>query len=266
MAPVEPSPVEEKNPKKEPKKRRRSEPEDSHNKPSKSKFQEYLELEMGGAAGREEDLETERKLAKKLRVKKGKLGGPDDGMDDLFGDLGFGGDYGSDGETREYGEDMVDDTKLEKKKRRKKNKKVKDDAAEEGDGKVAEADKKKQKKKKKKAKDDATEEPGGGGVEMAEESDVLVHESEGEELNVVETPSVSKAKYVPPSLRAISTSEAEEISVLRRRVRGVISNMSFFFASVEHICVPYPFCLGAYSHRWLHSFLYIRASEQAFGV
>lgn len=228
---AEPSPVEEKKPKREPKRRRRAEPEDSGHKP-KTKFQEYLELEMGGAAaGREEDLETERKLAKKLKVKKGKLGGPDDGMDDLFGDLGFGGDYGSDGEMGEYGEDMVDDAEPEKKKRRKKSKKVKDDVAEEDDGDVAEdskAEKKKKKRKnKKKVKDDATEEePGGGGVEMAEESDVSVDESEGEELNVVETPSVSKAKYVPPSLRATSNSEAEEISALRRRLRGLLNRLS----------------------------------------
>ncbi|EMS52341.1 Nucleolar MIF4G domain-containing protein 1 [Triticum urartu] len=185
---MEPSPAEEVKPKKEPKKRRR-EPEDSH-KP-KSKFQEYLEMEMGGAAvGREEDLEMERKLAKKLRVKKGKLGGPDDGMDDLFADLGFCGDYGSDGETK--------DTKPEKKKRSRKNKNVKDDAMEEGSGKVVDdnkVDKKKKKRKNKKVKDDASEEPGGGGVEMAEESDVSVHESEDEEPNVVETPPVSKAKY-----------------------------------------------------------------------
>lgn len=227
-ASVEPSPVEEKKPKKEHKKRRRSEPEDSH-KP-KSKFQEYLKIEMGGAAGMEEDLETERKLAKKLRVKKGKLGGPDDGMDDLFGDLGFGGDYGSDGDMREYGEDMVDDAEPEKKKRRKKNKKAKDDSAEEDDGEVAEdskVDKKKRKKKnKKKVRDDAGEELNAGGAEMAEESDVSAHESEGEELNVVETPSVSKAKYVPPSLRAIPSSEAAEISVLRRRVRGLLNRLS----------------------------------------
>uniref|UniRef100_A0ACD5VGC6 Uncharacterized protein n=1 Tax=Avena sativa TaxID=4498 RepID=A0ACD5VGC6_AVESA len=225
---VEPSSVEEKKPKKEPKKRRRGEPEDSH-KP-KSKFQEYLEMEMGGVAGREEDLETERKLAKKLRVKKGKLGGPDDGMDDLFGDLGFGGDYGSDGEMREYGEDMLDDAKPEKKKRRNKNKKAKGDSAEEGDGEVVEdskVDKKKQKRKNKKnVRNDAREELGAGGAEMAEERDVSAHESEGEKLNVVETPSVSKAKYVPPSLRAIPSSEAEEISVLRRRVRGLLNRLS----------------------------------------
>ncbi|CAM0943715.1 unnamed protein product [Alopecurus aequalis] len=227
---VEPSPVEEKKPKREPRKRRREQPEDSHtNSKPNTKFHKYLKMEMGSAAGREEDLETERRLAKKLKVKKGKLGGPDDGMDDLFGDLGFGGDYGSDGEENGFDGEMVDAAKPEKKKRGRKSKKVKDDAAEEGDGKVADAgkvDKKKQKRKhKKKVKGDATEEPGGD-EEMAEESDASAHESEGEELHVVGTPSASKAKYVPPSLRAVSSSEAEEISVLRRRVRGLLNRLS----------------------------------------
>ncbi|KQK00385.1 nucleolar MIF4G domain-containing protein 1 [Brachypodium distachyon] len=221
MAAVESSPVEEKKPKKEPKKRRR-EPED--NRKSKSKFQEYLEMEMGGVVGGEEDLETERKLAKKLRVKNGKLGGPDDGMDDLFGDLGFGGDFGSDGETEGYSRNMVDDIKPEKKKRVSKSKKEKDDATEEG--KVSKVDKKKQKRKNKKVKDDAVEEPDAGSVEITEEKDVTVYESEGGEPNVVEQPAVSKAKYVPPSLRGIASSEAEEVSVLRRRVRGLLNKLS----------------------------------------
>uniref|UniRef100_I1PSF2 MI domain-containing protein n=1 Tax=Oryza glaberrima TaxID=4538 RepID=I1PSF2_ORYGL len=197
--PVEPSaessPVEEKKPKKEPtnvKKRRR----DTEAKPkSKSKFQEYLEMERGGAVSREEDLETERRLAKKLKVKKGKLGGPDDGMDSLFADLGFEGDFGSDDEAKEFDWNTVDDTKV---------------------------DKKKGKKKKKKVKNDATEELYDGGV--GEENDEAVQQSENEEPNVVELPMASKAKYVPPSLRATSNSESEEIAQIRRRVRGVTLN------------------------------------------
>ncbi|XP_052155498.1 uncharacterized protein LOC127773471 [Oryza glaberrima] len=199
--PVEPSaessPVEEKKPKKEPtnvKKRRR----DTEAKPkSKSKFQEYLEMERGGAVSREEDLETERRLAKKLKVKKGKLGGPDDGMDSLFADLGFEGDFGSDDEAKEFDWNTVDDTKV---------------------------DKKKGKKKKKKVKNDATEELYDGGV--GEENDEAVQQSENEEPNVVELPMASKAKYVPPSLRATSNSESEEIAQIRRRVRGLLNRLS----------------------------------------
>lgn len=194
---VESSPVEEKKPKKEPtnvKKRRR----DTEAKPkSKSKFQEYLEMERGGAVSREEDLETERRLAKKLKVKKGKLGGPDDGMDSLFADLGFEGDFGSDDEAKEFDWNTVDDT---------------------------EVDKKKGKKKKKKVKNDPTEELYDGGV--GEENDEAVQQSENEEPNVVELPMASKAKYVPPSLRATSNSESEEIAQIRRRVRGLLNRLS----------------------------------------
>lgn len=48
-------------------------------KMSKSKFSEYLEMEMGrGLISEEDDLRLERKLAKKLKVKNGKLGGNDE--------------------------------------------------------------------------------------------------------------------------------------------------------------------------------------------
>jgi len=75
MPAVEPNPEEGKKMKKEPatvKKKRKRELEGKH-KP-KSNFQEYLEMEMGGAVSMEEDLEMERRLAKKLKVKKGKFG------------------------------------------------------------------------------------------------------------------------------------------------------------------------------------------------
>ncbi|KAF0925641.1 hypothetical protein E2562_017216 [Oryza meyeriana var. granulata] len=194
---VESSPVEEKKPKEEPtsvKKRRR----DPEAKPkSKSKFQEYLEMERGGAVSREEDLETESRLAKKLKVKKGKLGGPDDGMDNLFADLGFEGDFGSDDEAKELDWNTVDHTKV---------------------------DKKEGKKKKKKVKNDATEELYYGGV--GEEYDEAVQQSENQEPNVVELPTASKAKYLPPSLRATSNTESEEISQMHRRVRGLLNRLS----------------------------------------
>lgn len=51
-------------------------------KKSTTKFSEYLEMEMGrdNNISGEKDLILERKLAKKLKVKNGKLGGPDDDM------------------------------------------------------------------------------------------------------------------------------------------------------------------------------------------
>ncbi|KAG8067174.1 hypothetical protein GUJ93_ZPchr0005g14440 [Zizania palustris] len=194
---VESIPVEENKQKKEPTgvKRRRG-PEVKRKSKSK-KFQEYLEMERGGAVSREEDLETERRLAKKLRVKKGKLGGPDDGIDSLFADLGFEGDIGLDDEVKEIDWNTMDDSKVEKKRR---------------------------KRKKKKVENDVTKELYDEGVD--EENDAKFQDSEDIETNVVELPTVSKVKYVPPSLRATSNSESEEISQMRRRVRGLLNRLS----------------------------------------
>lgn len=279
MPAVEPNPVEEKKPKKEPvgmKKKRKKEAEGKRN--PKSNFQEYLEMEMGGAVSMEEDLEMERRLAKKLKVKKGKLGGPDDGMDELFADLGFGGNFDSDADTEEYDWNVAYDTDLDKKKGKKKKKKAKkddmeteepDDMVEENGGKkkrkkkvkkddlereepdamVEENGGKKKKKKKVKKDDLETEELDDRGeendqnqkaqkddsemgelddrvVDMDEENDGEFMESEDGEPNVVELPTESKGKYVPPSLRGASNSESEEIAQMRRRVRGLLNRLS----------------------------------------
>lgn len=54
-------------------------------KSKKTKFEEYLEMDMQkGAVPSEEDLALESKLAKKLKVKEGKLGGDDDDINMLF--------------------------------------------------------------------------------------------------------------------------------------------------------------------------------------
>lgn len=54
-------------------------------KRSRTKFEEYLEMEKHGAVvSAEEDLAFEMRLAKKLKVKQGKICGPDDGMNDIL--------------------------------------------------------------------------------------------------------------------------------------------------------------------------------------
>lgn len=260
----EPSPAEKK-PKKEPAavKKKRKRDVEGKGKP-KSNFQEYLEMEMGGAVSMEEDLEMERRLAKKLKVKKGKLGGPNDGMDELFADLGFGGDFGSDDEARAYDWNVEDDTKLDRTKgkkkkkvkkdymeikeldiedeendRKKKKKKVKKDymETEEPDSVGEENGRKKKKKKPKKMKKNYTqvEEPDEGGVDMDEENDWAALESEDAEVNEIELPTEPKGKYVPPSLRAASNSESEEIAQMRRRVRGLILNSTFYLLDAPHL-------------------------------
>ncbi|GJM88462.1 hypothetical protein PR202_ga04525 [Eleusine coracana subsp. coracana] len=152
MPTVDTSAVEEKKPKKEPTsvRKRRSEPEGKR-KP-KSNFQEYLEIEMGGAVSREEDLEMERRLAKKLKVRKGKLGGDDDKKK---------------GKNNTMELEESDDEGL--------------DMGEESDGSVFESEgEAKLDKKKKKAKKDAMEleEMDNGGVDMGEEDDGVGFEYE----------------------------------------------------------------------------------------
>lgn len=64
---------------------RKSKTKISTAKRSRTKFEEYLEMEKRGAVvSAEEDLAFEMRLAKKLKVKQGKICGPDDGMNDIL--------------------------------------------------------------------------------------------------------------------------------------------------------------------------------------
>lgn len=64
---------------------RKSKTKISTAKRSRTKFEEYLEMEKHGAVvSAEEDLAFEMRLAKKLKVKQGKICGPDDGMNDIL--------------------------------------------------------------------------------------------------------------------------------------------------------------------------------------
>ncbi|KAG0629231.1 hypothetical protein M758_1G087200 [Ceratodon purpureus] len=68
---------------------RRFNKDEKKEKKGKTKFEEFLERDMKRAAliNAEADLELERRLAKKLKVKGGKLGGFDDGMADILDGL-----------------------------------------------------------------------------------------------------------------------------------------------------------------------------------
>jgi nucleolar MIF4G domain-containing protein 1 len=61
-------------------------------KKGKTKFEEFLERDMKRTTllNAEEDLALERRLAKKLKVRRGELGGFDDGMADILDGLGEG--------------------------------------------------------------------------------------------------------------------------------------------------------------------------------
>ncbi|XP_042377339.1 nucleolar MIF4G domain-containing protein 1-like [Zingiber officinale] len=91
---------------------------------SKSKFQEFLELDMGtNVLAGEEDLGLEKKLAKKLKVKEGKLRGPDDGINFLLGGSSLESDddiVGEDDINADSGK--IEESELLTKKKHKKNK------------------------------------------------------------------------------------------------------------------------------------------------
>ncbi|KAF6169792.1 hypothetical protein GIB67_034184 [Kingdonia uniflora] len=62
--------------------------EKKNSKRKKTKFEQLIEMEnKGGLVSAEEDLRIERKLAKKLKVKQGKLRGEEDEMNSLFDDM-----------------------------------------------------------------------------------------------------------------------------------------------------------------------------------
>lgn len=205
---------------------------------SRSKFQEFLELEMGsGTTTAEEDLELEMRLAKKLKVKKGKLTGPDDGMNTLFEGLfsdidpDNGMNYESDEDLPVRAESPVPDKK--KKQKRKQSKLPSEDGntADEGS---SEADKKRKHSKLQNeegntANEASTSEAGKMKKQKRKKKVAEKETKEGEETKQgnemsEDKPVVSssvKAKYVAPHLRATANAESEEIAQTRHRLRGM---------------------------------------------
>ncbi|OAY62973.1 Nucleolar MIF4G domain-containing protein 1 [Ananas comosus] len=157
---------------------------------SNSKFQEFLRMDMGlAAAGAEEDLEMERRLAKKLKVKDGRLAGLDDGLNMIFEDL-----------------DPIEDSVV-----------VNGGVEDGGSEKLLRSDKKMRSKKKKKPRES----------EVAEEVIAGASDTEIIEEPCAEKPAAErKAKYVAPHLRGCANAESEEISQIRRRVRGLLNRLS----------------------------------------
>ncbi|KAE8699220.1 MIF4G domain and MA3 domain-containing protein isoform 1 [Hibiscus syriacus] len=199
-------------------------------KRSKTKFEEYLEMEMPNSDMLEqEDLELEKKLAKKLKVKGGKLGGDDDGLNILF--EGF-----SDDETLDHSST----------KKRKKKKSVelatKDDVTDDVISEVSEG--------KDHAEIAVEEIPSkapslkrhkksllkGQEGKMPGESETALDGQQPSECHDVEVPlneSSARApamegigKYVAPHLRSRARNESEEQTRMRRRIRGLLNRLS----------------------------------------
>ncbi|PIA54108.1 hypothetical protein AQUCO_00900582v1 [Aquilegia coerulea] len=164
----------------------------------KTKFEEYLEMDMNkGLVSAEEDLKLERKLAKKLKVKNGKLRGLDDEMNMLFDGM------------PSILESAMDE-------------KASDD--EDGAGTL--------KKIRKKRKVSVEEEESKNEVNVEKESveTELVEDGAAEVLPeepCTKTPEVAEnVKYIPPHLRSQMRSESHEHTQFRRRIRGLLNRLS----------------------------------------
>ncbi|KAJ3673265.1 hypothetical protein LUZ60_006639 [Juncus effusus] len=183
-----------------------------------SKFEQFLKMDMGqqSSVTAQEDLELERKLAKKLKVKKGKKrSGPLDGLDDLFEGFDTGADFDA----------IEEEFEDKKEKRKRKDKKVQNEesdqekdhpvsnkfeenTADQEDGSV----KKKRKRNKKKELESR-----GVEKEMEEKTEEKCEEKSKE---------IKPVKYVAPHLRSCANTESEEISQMRRRIRGLLNRLS----------------------------------------
>ncbi|PWA75597.1 MIF4G domain-containing protein / MA3 domain-containing protein [Artemisia annua] len=164
--------------------------DDDEMKKEKTKFEKYLELETRtDVASAKEDLDLEKRLAKRLKVKKGKLGGDEDDLNMLFS--GFSSGFDSLDEASD--EDVK--KKVSKKKRKKLEQKVDPEIT----------------------SDDVAEEPEN---EMTGDAE-LDSENDNAQVPVIEKP----AKYVPPQLRSLSRNESEEYAQVRKRVRGLLNRL-----------------------------------------
>ncbi|KAI5427715.1 uncharacterized protein LOC127126621 [Lathyrus oleraceus] len=200
---------------------------------SKKKRVELGLSEVSMAA--QKDLELERKLSKRLKVKEGKLGGMDDGLNLLFegmpsGDDLFGGMEGFDS-------DELPKRKSKKSQSSKKHKLSKEGVeAELLDGvpghmealneDVPDGRTSRKKNKKRKLSSQQQED----GVEDSVACVVKPVESRGMDVtsgDVAEVPEKKeKGKYIAPHLRARAGNEPEEHTQIRRRVRGLLNRIS----------------------------------------
>ncbi|KAK2984666.1 hypothetical protein RJ640_006649 [Escallonia rubra] len=159
-----------------------------------TKFEEYLDKE--GAVSMDKDLDLERKLAKKLKVKEGKLRGGSDDLNMLFEGIPSVLDY------------KVPDAEEAPLKRHKNSS-----------------------ARKKRVEKSSEQEPH---VEIANGDTVAESEplkSTGAEVASEELPTKAPAleghaKYVAPQLRSRMGNESEENSQFRRRVRGLLNRLS----------------------------------------
>lgn len=207
---------------------------------TKTKFEEFLEMEMPNSGKlQQEDLELERKLAKKLKVKDGKLRGDDDDLNLLFEDVPSALESWNEEDLDEgFSGDGALNPSSSKKRKKKKSEKhaVEDDINEDLTNEASELEdhagteleqipaKASSRKRRRKGKSLLQGQEGN----MEGETALGVSQpSESQNAEVALDEASAKApvvkgnvKYVAPHLRSRARNESEEQTQMRRRVRG----------------------------------------------
>lgn len=209
----------------------------------KTKFEEYLEMDTKNACA-EEDLEMERRLAKKLKLKDGKLKRMDDEMDMLLEGIpsvldSF--DKGEVPDANQFTIEGVEDTTSDKKHKKKKSlKESSEDGSEDVMGAISELQQSlgaevgleegasetpshNRNKKKSKRKQDMA-----GDLTIGVSDPAETHDAEAvlQETSKKAPAVASSIKYVAPHLRSLAGNESEEYIQIRRRVRGLLNRLS----------------------------------------
>jgi len=203
----------------------------------KTNFEEFLEMDTPTVISGDQDAELERRLAKKLKIKKGKLRGMDDGLNDLFEGLpsvldSMGSELGDSRKKRkkkrsEEKQDHEDVDELANEDLEHEESEFSDEESEEEP--VGKRDRKRHKKKKKSV-DEELESDLMNITDDGESETVNYHDSPSS-LEKVDTPlherkPESSSKYVAPHLRSQAKSESEELTKMRTRIKG-IANKSY---------------------------------------
>lgn len=209
----------------------------------KTKFEEYLEMDTKDACA-EEDLEMERRLAKKLKLKDGKLKRMDGEMDMLLEGIpsvldSF--DKGEVPDANQFPIEGVEDTTSDKKhKKKKSSKESSEDGSEDVMGAISELQQSlgaevgleegasetpshNRNKKKSKRKQDMA-----GDMTIGVSDPAETHDAEAvlQETSKKAPAVASSIKYVAPHLRSLAGNESEEYIQIRRRVRGLLNRLS----------------------------------------
>ncbi|XP_035545661.1 nucleolar MIF4G domain-containing protein 1-like [Juglans regia] len=210
----------------------------------KTKFEEYLEMGMqSAAASAEEDLELERKLAKKLKVKSGKLRGEDDDVNLLF--EGFPSIIDSLGEELPIAEGFPDKSSKSKKLKKKKLLEEGPESDILGDPSVrssksietcdalmsedvpADAPLRKKRRKRKLLEQGKNGDVvGDTNVSASKPVVSCAVEVVSEEVPGKAPAGKGDGKYVAPHSRACSQKESEQYLQIRRHIRGLLNRLS----------------------------------------